>query len=109
MSASLVIAGSARDGLVVVRSAFWGFQACGYFNGEEAVVVDPGIEPEDIELLRTTLAGHGAKTITHVLVTHSHHDHIRGWHHFPDARIVMPRVAATRSLKMSSSIRSARS
>lgn len=93
---SLLRPGSARDPLVVVRSPFWSFNAIGLFDGDAALVIDPGIYPEDIALLDAavrTRAG-GARAVTYVVVTHSHHDHIRGWQRFPGARVVLPRVAA---------------
>ena len=32
------------------------------------------------------------------MLTHSHHDHIRGWQHFPGAQIHMPEVAANKPI-----------
>ncbi|MCP3914880.1 MAG: MBL fold metallo-hydrolase [bacterium] len=96
--------GSDRDPLVVVRSSFWGYNSIGLFGGDEACVIDPGIYPEDIALLERALAeregtdrGAAPRRITRVVLTHSHHDHIRGWMHFPGARTLFPRVAAEKT------------
>lgn len=91
-----LLPGTREDPLVVVRSRFWNFNAIGLFDGDEACVVDPGIYPDEIAALDRAVratAG-GDRTVTHVVVTHSHHDHIRGWQRFPGARVVCPRVAA---------------
>jgi len=105
----VIVPGAADDPLVVVRSGFWDFQAVGIFCAGEAAVVDPGITPEDLELLRAELARNGVTRITHVLVTHSHHDHIRGWDKFEGACVVMPRVAAEKSAEAQGRILAAKS
>ena len=79
--------------LVIQRCELWRYNAIALVSRGEAVVVDPGITPDEITALREYLGGAGA-TVTHVVLTHSHHDHIRGWMAFPGARIVMPRVGA---------------
>lgn len=84
------------DPLVALRCDFWGFNSIGLFDGDEALVVDPGIKPEEIETLRARLAAGGAQ-VTTVVLTHSHHDHIRGWQRFPGAEVHFPRVAAEKS------------
>ncbi len=101
--------GAENDPVVVVRSSFWGYNSIGLFAGDRACVIDPGIYPEDIELLngrvteprgRRAPAGRaraGRRTVTDVVITHSHHDHIRGWMAFPGARVILPRVAADKT------------
>ncbi|MDA1266479.1 MAG: MBL fold metallo-hydrolase, partial [Planctomycetota bacterium] len=95
---SLLVEGTPQDPLVVVRSRLWQFNGIGFFSGDEAVVVDPGIDPTEIALLteRVTTAHRDGppRRVTHVLVTHSHHDHIRGWSRFEGAEVILPRVAA---------------
>jgi len=84
-----------QDGpLVVVRSAFWHFNAIGFWDGASACVIDAGIYPHEIDALRSVVTNAGERKVETVVVTHSHHDHIRGWKRFPGARVVMPRVAA---------------
>ena len=73
-----LLQGTADDPLVVLRSAFWHFNVIGFYDGESACVVDPGIYPHEVEALRTALTAGGRRTVDYVLLTHSHHDHIRG-------------------------------
>lgn len=86
--------------LIVVRGRFWNYQSIAVFDGPEAAVIDPGMLPEDIALLADR-ARHAATTtprsITHQVLTHDHHDHIRGWTHFPQARLHFPELSASRS------------
>ncbi|MEE8467892.1 MAG: MBL fold metallo-hydrolase [Planctomycetota bacterium] len=95
----LLLGGDTADPLVVVRSHFWNFNAVGLYRGDQACVIDPGIEPADIEALGTALLGNrgGGRSVTHVVLTHSHHDHIRGWMRFPGARVIMPAVVAAKA------------
>ena len=100
---SLLLPGSTGDPLTVVRSRLWQFNGIGLWSGDEAVVIDPGITPEEIEMLadrvRTAERSGSPRTITTVVLTHSHHDHIRGWSRFPGAKVVMPRVAAEKDAR----------
>jgi len=95
---SWLTAGAVDDPLVVLRSDFWAFNAIGIIGTQSACAVDPGARPVEIERMRRSLEGrHGGdemRPVSHLVLTHSHHDHIRGWRGFPGARIVMPRVAA---------------
>ena len=97
----LLLPGSAHDPRVVVRSGFWNFNGIGLCDGDEALVVDPGIYPEDIALLGSAVATRGnagdPRRIQHVILTHSHHDHIRGWQHFPGAQITTPAPVAEKN------------
>lgn len=100
---SLLVEGTPDDPLVVVRSRLWRFNAIGLFSGDEAVVIDPGIDPDEIaeleERVRTAHREGPPRRVTRVVITHSHHDHIRGWARFGDAEVVMPRVAAEKGAK----------
>ena len=95
---SLLVPGTPTDPLVVVRSRLWQFNGIGLWSGDEAVVIDPGIDPDEIaelsERVRTAERDGEPRRVVTVVLTHSHHDHIRGWSRFPGARVVMPRVAA---------------
>lgn len=90
MSTRILRRATADDPLVCIRSRFWNFNSVGLAHDGDALVVDPGIDPLEIDLLRDELGG----PVRHVVLTHSHHDHIRGWQRFPGARVVMQRVAA---------------
>ncbi|MFT5049476.1 MAG: glyoxylase-like metal-dependent hydrolase (beta-lactamase superfamily II) [Chlamydiales bacterium] len=91
--------GRPGDPLVVLRSRFWNFNAIGFYHGEHAAVVDPGIYPEEIRALEYAICTRDApngqsRQVSDVILTHSHHDHIRGWAHFPAARVTAPRAVA---------------
>jgi len=81
------------DGLVVQRCGLWGYNSIGVVSGMEACAVDPGITPEEIRSFREALES-GGRRVTKVVLTHSHHDHIRGWQAFPDAEVIAPRPVA---------------
>ncbi len=85
-----------ESGLVVQRCDLWGYNAIGIVSGDAAVAVDPGITPEGIATFRAALEAGGARRVTHVVLTHSHHDHIRGWNAFGDAVVVAPSVVAAK-------------
>jgi len=79
--------------LVVLRCCLWRYNAIGLVSQGVACAVDPGITPDELATLRTRLQVGGAR-VTHVVLTHAHHDHIRGWQAFPGASVVMPRIGA---------------
>ncbi len=89
----LVDTAPGADGLVVQRCGLWGYNAIGVVSGDEACAVDPGITPEEIRSFREALEA-GGRRVTKVVLTHSHHDHIRGWHAFPGAQVIAPRAVA---------------
>jgi len=82
-----------ENGLIVQRCDLWNYNAIGVVSGDEACVVDPGITPDEIRALRSAVEA-GGRRITHVVLTHSHHDHIRGWAAFGDATVVAPQIVA---------------
>ena len=90
--------GSTDDPLVVLRSATWAYNSIGLFDGDQALVVDPGLATSEVHALRQHLEkGCGASSerrFSHVLLTHAHHDHMRGWMEFPGAAVTFPQVAA---------------
>ena len=81
------------DGLVVQRCGLWGYNAIGVVSGEEACAIDPGITPAEIASFRAALEA-GGRRVTRVVLTHSHHDHIRGWSAFGDAEVIAPQAVA---------------
>jgi len=72
------------------RSRFWHFNAHAILCEGEAAVVDPGIFPDELDRFAQTIAARGAR-VREVILTHSHHDHIRGWQRFQGARVVVPK------------------
>ncbi len=89
----LVDTAPGADGLVVQRCSLWGYNSIGVVSGDEACAVDPGITPDEVASFRATLEA-GGRRVTRVILTHSHHDHIRGWDAFPGAEVIAPRVVA---------------
>lgn len=79
------------EGIVVLRCEHWGYNSIGIVSEDEACVVDPGLTPDEVGAMRDALTA-GGRRVTTVLLTHSHHDHIRGWDGFPGARVVAPTV-----------------
>ncbi|MDP6954653.1 MAG: MBL fold metallo-hydrolase [Planctomycetota bacterium] len=94
-SGAWLTSGSGADPLIILRSDFWGYNSIGIIGSEAACAVDPGVRPVEIVRLRRSLeTRRGLRPVSEVVLTHSHHDHIRGWRAFPGARICMPRIAA---------------
>ncbi len=71
----------------------WRYQGIALVSGSEAAVVDPGMFPDEIEAMKADLADH---TVTTVVITHSHQDHIRGWNSFPGAEVISPQAVVDR-------------
>ena len=96
--ARFLLAGNKSDPLVVLRSATWNYNSIGLFAESEALVVDPGLSPAELALLHARLttveSPQAPRRISHMVLTHAHHDHIRGGASFEDARVWMPRIAA---------------
>ena len=92
----LVDTAPGADGLVVQRCSLWGYNSIGVVSGGEACAVDPGITPDEVAAFRAVLEADGRR-VTRVILTHSHHDHIRGWDAFPGAEVVAPRVVAEKA------------
>jgi glyoxylase-like metal-dependent hydrolase (beta-lactamase superfamily II) len=63
--------------LAVLRCGLWRYNAIGLMSEGVACAIDPGITPTETAALRTRLEV-GDTRVTHVVLTHAHHDHIRG-------------------------------
>lgn len=75
------------------RSRLWHFNAHALLSNGEAAVFDPGIFQDELTRFRDTIAERGFR-VRYLVLTHSHHDHIRGWKFFPGAEIVSHRKVA---------------
>lgn len=73
--------------LWAVQSRAFAMNSLVALAGDEALLVDPGVTPDEIEAIADFVAGRGA-TVTIVVLTHSHWDHVLGANRFPDAVIV---------------------
>lgn len=58
-----------------------------FTSGDDAILIDPGIYPDEIEAIAAFVKAH-AIHIQAVLLTHSHWDHILGPEHFPEATLI---------------------
>lgn len=85
----------ARDGIVLVRCGLWRYNALGIVGAGAAAAVDPGITPDEIAALRARLVA-GGRDVAHVVLTHAHHDHLRGWDAFPGAEVILPAIGAAK-------------
>ncbi|MBL8055143.1 MAG: MBL fold metallo-hydrolase, partial [Anaerolineales bacterium] len=56
-------------------------------SGGEAVLIDPGLFPDEFDLIRRLLAEQGAQPRT-LLLTHSHWDHVLGPEQFPGVPVL---------------------
>jgi glyoxylase-like metal-dependent hydrolase (beta-lactamase superfamily II) len=56
-------------------------------NGKEAVLIDPGLFPDEMDLLRSYIYSRGASP-SHLVVTHSHWDHVLGPEYFPGVPVI---------------------
>lgn len=83
---------------MVVRSSTWNYNSIGLWSGDEVVLVDPGLAPAELSMTAARAMGAGRmdapRRIAHLVLTHAHHDHVRGAHAFPGARVWMPTIAA---------------
>ena len=78
--------------LLVLQSPFWSYNNIALVSQGQACLFDPGARPVDLEAIGAA-ARLGGREITELVVTHSHHDHIRGWDSFPGARVWLPAAA----------------
>lgn len=93
----VLLAGRADDPLVVVRSGTWKYNSIGVWSGDEVLLVDPGLSAVERAMtaaLACAREGRPPRRVTHLVLTHAHHDHMRGSGEFQGARTWMPRVAA---------------
>ncbi|MCB9916125.1 MAG: MBL fold metallo-hydrolase [Planctomycetes bacterium] len=79
----------------MLQSPFWSYDSIALVADGEACLFDPGGRPEDVAALRDAVRARGA-LVRHVVLTHSHHDHLRGWDEFPEARLWLPAAAAAK-------------
>jgi len=55
--------------------------------GRDALLIDPGLFPDEIDRLRSHIYAHGASP-TYLVVTHNHWDHVLGPEYFPGVPVV---------------------
>jgi hydroxyacylglutathione hydrolase len=68
--------------LIAFHSRLFAYNAGVFSSGGAAVLIDPGIYPDEIAAIRNHVAVSGAE-LTAIVITHSHWDHLLGPEHFP--------------------------
>jgi len=73
--------------LAVLHSRSMAYNSGLLINGDDAVLIDAGLFPEDTDSLRSHIYAHGARP-THLVITHSHWDHVLGPEYFPGVPVI---------------------
>jgi hydroxyacylglutathione hydrolase len=81
------------NSLAVFPSRSLSYNAGVFMHGREALLVDPGLFPDEIDRIKAHIYGHGASP-THLVVTHSHWDHLLGPEYFPGVPVVQQQEGA---------------
>lgn len=63
------------------------FNAGAWISQGEALLIDPGVLPHEIDLLAQTVREQGAQPVA-LLITHNHWDHVLGPEHFPGVKVL---------------------
>jgi hydroxyacylglutathione hydrolase len=82
--------------LWVVQSRQFNYNSGIAISGGEALLIDPGVFPDEIAEIRQFVADSGV-ALTSIILTHSHWDHILGPERLPGVRVIMQREAANAS------------
>jgi glyoxylase-like metal-dependent hydrolase (beta-lactamase superfamily II) len=78
------------DTLWTTRSRSLDYNSGIFVSGGQAVLVDPGLFPDEIDGIRQFVGGQSAE-LNSIVLTHSHWDHILGPERFPGVRLVAHR------------------
>ncbi len=73
--------------LAVLQTRTMSYNAGVFIGGVEALLVDPGLLPDEIDRIKAHVYVRGARP-THLVVTHSHWDHVLGPEYFPGVPVV---------------------
>jgi len=73
--------------LAVLHSRGFSYNAGVLVRGKDALLIDAGLFPDEVDLLRSHIYSWGARP-THMVVTHSHWDHVLGPEYFPGVPVV---------------------
>jgi hydroxyacylglutathione hydrolase len=76
-----------------LESELWETAAVVLLRDASAVVIDPGVTPDEVERIDSRVTSAGA-TVEAILITHVHSDHTCGIGRFPEAEVWMSRLAA---------------
>jgi glyoxylase-like metal-dependent hydrolase (beta-lactamase superfamily II) len=73
--------------LTVLQSRALSYNAGVFTSGTAAVLIDPGLYPDEIDRIRAHVYERGAQPVA-IVITHSHWDHVLGPEYFPGAPVV---------------------
>jgi glyoxylase-like metal-dependent hydrolase (beta-lactamase superfamily II) len=76
-----------NSSLALFPSRALSYNAGVFLLGGQALLVDPGLFADEVDLLRSYIYSQGAAP-TYVVVTHSHWDHVLGPEYFPGVTVV---------------------
>jgi hydroxyacylglutathione hydrolase len=74
-------------GLAVLHCRVMSYNAGVIVRGTDAVLIDAGLFPDEVDLLRSHIFSRGAAP-TYMVVTHSHWDHVLGPEYFPGVPVI---------------------
>ena len=74
--------GELRPGLAVLHSRAMSYNAGVLLGGGAALLIDPGLFPDEVDRIKAYIYERGASP-AHIVVTHSHWDHVLGPEYFP--------------------------
>ena len=74
-------------GLAVLHSRAMSYNAGVIVRDRDAMLIDAGLFPDEVDLLRSHIYGRDASP-THLVVTHSHWDHVLGPEYFPGVPVI---------------------
>ena len=75
------------------QSGLWETGGAVLVDGGSAVLIDPGITTQEVEVIGQRVATAGAE-VEAILITHAHWDHLTGVGSFPSAQVCMGPAAA---------------
>lgn len=75
------------------QSALWETGGAILVDGRSALLIDPGVDLEEVERIAERVAGLNA-AVDAILITHAHSDHLCGIASFPDAQVCMGPASA---------------
>ena len=73
--------------LAVFPSRSMSYNAGVLIHGKDALLVDPGLYPDEIDRIKAYIYSRGASPL-HLVVTHSHWDHVLGPEYFPGVPVI---------------------
>jgi len=87
MTQSLTAISPFTPDLWVLHSRTMAYNAGAWISNGQALLIDPGVFADEIDLLAQTVKGQGAEPSA-VLLTHSHWDHVLGPERLPGVRVL---------------------